>query len=466
MRKLLLLSAGLMMFGSGFAQQEQSRTVNQPFNEQACIERAKAAGYNAWELKNYVERSRQEFISKKNNLPVPSSYLKSASTTTYNPGCTNIDFEAGTTSGWMTASGTNTYMNGSCTMAGCCPASVVNYTMCNNGLTDPNVGFPINSVFGTAGGTNFIKLNDDQPNFAIQQISQSFKVTSANNLFAYAFLLVFDGTGHACCDQPFYNFTLSDTLGNPITGPGMPNYSITVPGVSCPATASLSLITAGMMPSPSATQFSYTPWMISAIDLSPYIGNAVNISITVGDCTGGAHAAYMYFDAACASLNYYLGSTPYPLNMVNTLPAGPTYTITAPANFNTYTWTGPTGTYTTPSITTSMIGSYTLSLGGYGYSAPSQKVFNITSVTSISEQNAIMNAVTLYPNPSAGEVIIDHVPSKTSYALYDVRGKLITDKIMCSGSAVKLDVSGLETGVYFIKLESESGVRNMKFIRE
>ena len=460
MKKFLLFVSCIIAFKNTPAQTNKSNNI---FNEQSYIDQARSIGYNAEEIKNYVERSRKQFVD--GNTNTINTNNKPSQTYTYNPGCTNIDFETGNAIGWAVSSGSNPIVNGSCSLLGCCPGSLTNYTIMSNGVVDPNVPtFTINSVFGAGGGTGnfFAKINDAIPNFAMERMSQSFKVTAANNLFVYAFLLVFDGTGHVCCDQPFYNLTLQDTLGNLIVAPTMPNYSVTVPGLSCPAVPSLSLVTGGLLP---AGNFSYTPWIISAIDLTPYIGNAVNISVTAGDCTGGAHAGYMYYDAMCAPLTYTDGVSPMTLNQVNNLILVGSKTLVAPKGFNSYQWNGPTGTINSPTLTTSTFGTYTLSLGGIGYSGYSQKVFSLMP-SGINEINPKMDAINIFPNPTNNEFYIDNLPLKSTYSVTDVSGKLILSKTLNAGGKAKIEMNNAANGIYFVKVETELGIKNFKIVKE
>ncbi|MBA2611438.1 MAG: T9SS type A sorting domain-containing protein [Bacteroidetes bacterium] len=435
------------------------------YNETNYRQQALSSGYTPAETNAYLSRTKKQFISNK-YFPIQLGATKVAGTNTYNPGCVNMDFETGNTNGWLMSSGTTSISGNSCSLVGCCPGSAVNYTVMNNGLVDPNVGFTINSQFGgSSTGSKFLKMNDDVLGFDSQRITQTFLVTSSNNLFLYSFLLVFNGTGHACCDQPFYNFTLSDTLGNVISAATMPNYSITAPNASCPPASSLLPVTNNMT-STATSSFSYTPWMTSAIDLTPYMGNAVKISIMAGDCTGGAHPGYMYFDALCGALTYSDNTATLPLNLNNNVVAGPTHTLVAPTGFNSYLWNGPSGTFTTQSIVVTLAGNYTLSLGGYGYSGVSQKYFTVAAPNVLNTNNVLLNALNLFPNPTTNEFVIENVPVKSKYTLMDISGKTIINTAENSYGNVKVDVSAFEKGIYFLKLETEVGVRNFKIVKE
>ncbi len=461
--KNIYLFLGLLFLVNVKSTAQQNDSLS-GYNETTYRQQALNSGYTLAETDAYLKRTKRYFISQK-YFPVQTN-LKTTNISNYNTGCVNMDFESGNINGWMLANGTTSISGNSCSLLGCCPGTSPNYTVLNNGIIDPNVGFTINSQFGgTSTGNKFLKMNDDTPSLDAQRLTQTFLVSASNNLFLYSFLLVFDGTGHACCDQPFYNFTLSDTLGNVISSPTMPNYSITAPSPGCPPPASLIPVTMSMS-STASSNFSYTPWMTSAIDLTPYIGNAVKISVTAGDCTGGAHPGYMYFDALCGALEYSDNSVVMPLNPTNNVISGPTHTLIAPNGFNTYQWNGPSGIINSQTAVVSLPGSYTLSLGGYGYSGTSQKIFTIAGPNALNTNNALLNALNLFPNPANSEFVIENVPVKSKYTLMDIAGKTVINTTDASYGNVKVDVSGFEKGIYFLKLETEIGTRNFKVVKE
>jgi len=71
----------------------------------------------------------------------------------------------------------------------------------------------------------------------------------------------------------------------------------------------------------------------------------------------------------------------------------------------------------------------------------------------------------IYPNPATNILTLQtNAPDKADYAIYDISGRL-----MQSGSFVlskTLDVAGFAEGVYFIRVETESGVLSKKFVKQ
>jgi hypothetical protein len=73
----------------------------------------------------------------------------------------------------------------------------------------------------------------------------------------------------------------------------------------------------------------------------------------------------------------------------------------------------------------------------------------------------------LYPNPSSGEFTLSssqHIVS--SVALYNVLGEKVMDKNAIRSNEVKLDVSQLPSGIYFVKIFTEKGVLTKKLMKE
>ena len=70
---------------------------------------------------------------------------------------------------------------------------------------------------------------------------------------------------------------------------------------------------------------------------------------------------------------------------------------------------------------------------------------------------------TLYPNPTSDILNIETDQKISKIEVYDVSGKLA---ISTNGKDKKVTVSNLNNGMYFIKLYTENGVINSKFIKK
>lgn len=89
---------------------------------------------------------------------------------------------------------------------------------------------------------------------------------------------------------------------------------------------------------------------------------------------------------------------------------------------------------------------------------------NVNLDLAASVRNDFLNAeISLFPNPSAGEVRIDWSGRRESaqIAVFDLRGKLVFRKgpLQANGT---LDVTGLSDGVYLIEVTFENGERGVK----
>ncbi len=81
----------------------------------------------------------------------------------------------------------------------------------------------------------------------------------------------------------------------------------------------------------------------------------------------------------------------------------------------------------------------------------------------ISNQSGL---ISVYPNPSSGILTIDLGTSieKSTIRLSDLVGNILKEEIIQHSSNAKLDISHLANGIYFVKVESESGLFTQKII--
>lgn len=69
----------------------------------------------------------------------------------------------------------------------------------------------------------------------------------------------------------------------------------------------------------------------------------------------------------------------------------------------------------------------------------------------------------MYPNPTSDYLNIKSVKGITLISVYDMSGRLLINSKL---SDSKIDVSKLQKGMYIIKLHTENGVVNSKFIKK
>jgi len=157
----------------------------------------------------------------------------------------------------------------------------------------PSAGNPSIPVVCPNFGNHSIVLNQScTTGFTCEQLTYPLTVTPADTNFVYAYAIVIENAGHIAQDMPFVEFGIYDINGNVIpcsfqhyTGGTIPGFYY-VNGSGC-----------GL-----AGTDQYKPWTYVGVNLSPYIGQTVNIVITNADCDQGGHFAYSYWDFACGSI--------------------------------------------------------------------------------------------------------------------------------------------------------------------
>ncbi|MBC7695753.1 MAG: PKD domain-containing protein [Burkholderiales bacterium] len=330
------------------------------FDESAAWEAARRDFAEAWEQERMVAVLKRNFIDFhygfKVNAPLPSVQAP----------CTNPDFETGTLAGWTALEGPN---NNSQTMAGCCPNPTGQAVIVGPGA-DPNV--PAVSMVPVGGGNFAVRLGQTGTGGKSYRLNQTFTVTAANSVFVYKYAIILQDGTHSCSEQPFFNIKF-ETCNNVVIP--CAQYQASAAGSGCSATsgADPSFLTSG--------GWLYKDWQTRSFDLSPYIGQCVNIEFTVGGCVAsqGAHPGYCYIDASCQPMTLNLNGTDIPVGQTTTnMCTIGSNTLCAPPGFTSYTWNGPGGanSQTSQCISTSVAGTYSVTLGMQGTSCQSPVLYS------------------------------------------------------------------------------------------
>jgi hypothetical protein len=303
-------------------------------------------------INNIIEDSRQsgtqqwELDRLRANLTARMQMQKNGSHTSargVNPqvqsACTNVDFENGSYSGWTLTSGDINYVTLPCNTCATGAGGIANVTSAtNSGLTwgggvDNCTGQP---VVAPGGGVYSLCLNDNTAGGKMQEIQQTFGVTSTNNIFTFQYLAILEDGGHAATDQPYFSIQMLDGSNN------------VIPCTKDVQSAAASI--AGWTAAPSCAGTNYKGWKTVTIDLTSYIGQNVTIQLIVSDCNQGGHFGYCYVDASCGQINYTNNASICSGNNAN---------LCGPPGYATYNWTGP-ATGTAQCLSTSSTGTYTL----------------------------------------------------------------------------------------------------------
>ena len=102
----------------------------------------------------------------------------------------------------------------------------------------------------------------------------------------------------------------------------------------------------------------------------------------------------------------------------------------------------------------------TTETGSYEVKVTPQTTLSITD-------NSLDNLVVLYPNPAKDKINISlsNTLNIATTNVYDVTGKLILSKNLNNAES-QMDVSQLQTGIYFIKIETENASITKRFIKQ
>lgn len=222
-----------------------------------------------------------------------------------NNGCPNVDLSSNTFSNWTGYTGT--YASPGATFG------IVNgrHTIISQQGTDPYTCNQLPLI--PQGHTKSIKLGNPQTGAQAEKIVYSINVTPQSDLFVYKYAIVLENPGHAPSQQPKFQAKILNALGLPVGG-GCGTYTVYggQPGQNFQ-------ICAGK---------TWLPWTTVGVDLSPYMGQNIQIEFTTWDCAQGAHFGYAYLAAECMAMainvNYCGGNQPL--------------VLTAPSGFQSYVW--------------------------------------------------------------------------------------------------------------------------------
>lgn len=267
--------------------------------------------------------------------------------------CLNAGFEENSWNGWQTFCGraTNGYnvLNitpytppAACNVPNNTPTQHLLWTAGNDAIG----GFP--RVFN--GGVSAMIGNGAQANNPEHQaaiLRKQFVVDPNNTIITYNYAAVLDNRGgHTAAQQPFFNVRLL------------------VNGQSVPCAAYSATAGDGQAGWVNAGNVFYRDWTTIAVPLEAYIGQTVELEFSVSDCFvgGGSHYGYAYIDVSCNNLE------------IEQFCEGTSTTLSAPTEgISSYLWS--TGA-TTPSITITTSGVYTVDVIPYGSICPVTITYN------------------------------------------------------------------------------------------
>lgn len=119
-----------------------------------------------------------------------------------------------------------------------------------------------------------------------------------------------------------------------------------------------------------------------------------------------------------------------------------------------------------PTITTQNLSSSIINSNGFSFSLQPATIYHFVLKTSPLSTNdsEFLSSVSVYPNPSNGEFVIENSDNIKSYEIADLTGKLISDKKLESSlNKIDVDLNKVSSGVYFLKIYDQNN--NFKIVK-
>jgi len=81
----------------------------------------------------------------------------------------------------------------------------------------------------------------------------------------------------------------------------------------------------------------------------------------------------------------------------------------------------------------------------------------------------VLETVSIYPNPASDVLTIslgDATDLPEAYSIYNSLGQVIAQKAISSSADLSINTSDLSSGIYFVRIEKETEVRTLKFVKK
>lgn len=432
----------------------QNGKQHQHFDRKKAEIDARAKGMPEQDIEGYLYAIEREFYDNQNFKPSNpndpygiNTYAKGSNPSIQGAGCPNASFEMGGFGNWAGSTGHSQ----TCGTTGAISpvytqtnATIVSTAGANAGLTNAlnyhtimnipptNPAYPNCNQFGYDSiavkvvGTSTVseiphvcpfysdgvstRMNAALASYRACKMNYNFAITPTNRNITYAFALVlYDGT-HPAPQQPWFQISVKDQLGNPISGAcGVYNVNATQASTDTSFKISaLSTVSSNII-------YRYRPWRQYGVDLSsPAFSTvtAVNLEFTVGGCCQGGHYAYAYVDAECSAGGAY-----------SSLCAGTnTAVLTAPTGYVQYQWYLLPGMTPMPPSVGGNTGTLTIipAIVGQVYQVqmktPTGCTITLNDTIKISGVNITsIGSTPTCPGGSSGTALVNVIGSNTGY---------------------------------------------------
>ncbi|MGB0166216.1 MAG: gliding motility-associated C-terminal domain-containing protein [Luteibaculum sp.] len=200
--------------------------------------------------------------------------------------CGNIDFEEASTQGWFLFDGSVNNSGANLTPVGSTEQIAVTEIADGNDSVAALCGIALPRVNPFTGNYS-VQLGDPQSGAKAAAMQFNIQVNENTTNFQYYFAVILEDPNHQFQEQPRFEVRVRDNQNNVLNcsyfdyraGPNLPGF------INC-------------------SNVRILPWRSAGIDLSPFIGESVNIEFLSTDCTQGGHFGYAYVDADCSELNF------------------------------------------------------------------------------------------------------------------------------------------------------------------
>jgi len=83
-----------------------------------------------------------------------------------------------------------------------------------------------------------------------------------------------------------------------------------------------------------------------------------------------------------------------------------------------------------------------------------------------SDNNIEQNSIAIYPNPAKGMLTIHNSSGVATLKLYDLKGRLLRQRLIGRNEVQQIPVRDLKNGLYLIRIQSEKGILTKKIVIE
>ncbi len=142
---------------------------------------------------------------------------------------------------------------------------------------------------------------------------------------------------------------------------------------------------------------------------------------------------------------------------------GESATITV-SGANTYSWSAPSSTFASISVSPSLTSTYTVSgTGNFGCIAFSSFTQSVSLCTGLTSDNFAENAVLVYPNPNAGNFVLQ-ANSELEVNLHNGLGQLVSTARSEENQGFRIEFRDLPPGWYLLSWKTENGLHTKKVL--